>query len=120
MGWGTPCPDLRWGTPIQTLDWVPPSPIQTPGTLPPPIQTWDDGVPPLPIEVWTDKHTENSTFPILRMRAVNIPQMRQKKKTRLFRYRESFKEFLRQLCILLYFENLQHLNNVLDNDNACT
>ena len=53
---GTPChSDLGWGTPPHPdLGWGPPDLGQGPP------QTWD-GVPPL--EVWTDKQTENSTFP---------------------------------------------------------
>ena len=67
---GTPCPDLGWGTPLQTWDGVPPPHVQTWDGVPLSIQTWH-GVPPLPrpgtgyppLEVWTDKQTENSTFP---------------------------------------------------------
>ena len=70
--WSTP-PDLGWGTP-RTWDGVPPRTWD--GVTP---QTWD-WVPPLdldlgwgtplprpemgyPPQVWTDKQTENSTFP---------------------------------------------------------
>ena len=51
LGCGNPplCPDLGWGTP-HAAGWSTP------------IHTWD-GVTPPPVEVWTDKRTENSTFP---------------------------------------------------------
>ena len=73
--------------PIQTWDGVPPP--ARPGMGYPPFQTWDgvlpptqtwEGVPPYldltgvspPVEMWTDKQTENSPSPILRMRAVKM------------------------------------------------
>ena len=44
LGWGSPHPDLGWGYT--------------------PIWTWDgDSPPPSPVEEWTDKQTENNTFP---------------------------------------------------------
>ena len=52
-GMGSPRPDLGWGNPPPKPDlgWgIPPWP--RPGT----------GYPP-PLQVWTDKQTENSTFP---------------------------------------------------------
>ena len=59
MGYPLPHLDLGWG-----------APPAGPGMGCPPSQTWD-GVPPLarpgmgypPPEMWTDKQTENSTFP---------------------------------------------------------
>ena len=51
-GYCASCLDLGWGTSIWTWDVVPPCP--------------DLGwVTPPPVEVWTDKQTENSTFPHL-------------------------------------------------------
>ena len=71
---GTPHhPDLA-GVPSphhQDLAGVPPT-IKTWLGYPPTIQTWPGypphhpdlaGVPPSPVKVWTDKQTENSTFP---------------------------------------------------------
>ena len=67
-GWGTP-PPSRYGrgTPLlhhPELAGVPPSTIQTWFGYPPPPRPsrpgW--GTPP-PVEVWTNKQTENSTFP---------------------------------------------------------
>ena len=67
LGWATPhqldgvppCLDLGWGTPHQ-LDGYPPA--WTWDGVTPSVQTWD-GVPPPSVEEWTDKQTENSTFP---------------------------------------------------------
>ena len=54
-------PDLRWGTPPY-IDLGLSNPLPRPGLgYPPSTQTWD-GVSPPP-EMWTDKQTENSTFP---------------------------------------------------------
>ena len=71
---GTPIqsrPEDTWGTPCQPDGSTPPlpgrmgvPPIRKNGgtTQSPPQPRQLDGVPP-PLEVWTNKQTENSTFP---------------------------------------------------------
>ena len=72
-GWGVPPTIMTWpGYPPSIQTWLgyPPPSRPGQGTLPPPSRP-DWGTPPSrpgwdtppPIEVWTDKQTENSTFP---------------------------------------------------------
>ena len=76
-GMGYPHPDLRWGTPTHTWERVPPhqdlrwgTPHPDLGWGTPPPTDLGCGTPPPKCE-----QTENITFPILRMRAVKMPEM---------------------------------------------
>ena len=77
LDWGTPRKrpgTSHWGTPRKDMG---PVEVLWDGDGVSPERTWDQwkyygmemGYPP---GVWTDKQTENITFPILRMRAVNV------------------------------------------------
>ena len=58
-------PDLAQGVPPTMQTWPGyPLPFRLgQGTPSPTIQTWLGYPPPPPVEVWTEKQTENSTFP---------------------------------------------------------
>ena len=72
QSWGeVPHPDLPRGNLAgvppphhQDLAGVPSHHLDLAGVIPPTISTWL-GYPPPPVKVWTDKQTENSTFPHL-------------------------------------------------------